>query len=149
MAGGVSWELSAAARAAPVATWRELALAVVDEYAERTNGAYVEAEDSGVAFVHAAADPEFGMMMAKELHAHLSDSLVGHPVEMQLRPGRLSITAKDVDKGGLLKQVRRRRPAAETRAPPSAPPPSASATPSFHPPPRCSPPGVRARRRSS
>lgn len=109
MAGGVSWELSAAAvRAAAretVESWRDVALAVIEVYAERIDGAYVEATPNSLSFVFGNADPEFGGMMAKELHTNLADALQESSVELQLRPGRLSIHPKDVDKGGLLKQA--------------------------------------------
>ena len=106
MAGGVAWELSGAAKRAPMENWRELALSIMSIYSERTNGSFVEQSSSGLAFVYGACDPEFGAMQAKELHAHLSEVLEQeYAVELQLRPGRLHVQPKGVDKGGLLRQA--------------------------------------------
>lgn len=106
MAGGVAWELSEAAKRAPMENWRELALSIMAVYSERTNGSYVEQSSSGLTFVYGACDPEFGSMQAKELHAHLSEALEPEfAVELHLRPGRLHVQPKGVDKGGLLRQA--------------------------------------------
>ena len=81
MAGGIAWELSAAAQRAPKdENWKDVALSVIEPYAERTNGAYIESTANDLAFVYGTADPEFGAMMAKELHSHLSDTLQACPI---------------------------------------------------------------------
>ena len=108
MAGGVSWELSDAAKrggAGALEEWHGLALSVISLYVERTNGAYVESARNGLAFDFRWCDPEFGLMQAKELQGHLSDVLQDYSVDLKLEPSRLALQPRGIDKGGLLRQA--------------------------------------------
>ena len=102
----VGWELTAAAQAAPVDGWQELALSICEAYAQRTNGAaaYADAATGAVRFDFGLADVEFGAMQARELNNHLADALGGHDLDVDLGASSLVVRPRGVDKGGAARQ---------------------------------------------
>ncbi|KAL1527321.1 hypothetical protein AB1Y20_015992 [Prymnesium parvum] len=84
---------------------QERALAIVENYAERTHGACSSASQNGVVFDYARCDQEFGAMQAKELHTHLSEVLGDFPVEISFQPGKVNVQPRGIDKGGILLQA--------------------------------------------
>ena len=107
MGGGVAWQVSEGAQdgAAADGVWRELAIQLCQSYAERTDGAFAEAGANSVTFHFGQADPEFGKMQAKELHNHLNEVLRDQPVEVAIKPAKLRIAPRGVDKGVLLRHA--------------------------------------------
>ena len=103
----VGWELTAAAQAAPVDGWQELALSICEAYAQRTNGAaaYADAATGAVRFDFGLADVEFGAMQARELNNHLADALGGHDLDVDLGASSLVVRPRGVDKGGAARQL--------------------------------------------
>lgn len=90
-------------------SWKELALAIMDIYRQRTNGAYVETKESIVNWNYMSADPEFGVLQAKELRDHLEGVLQNFPVEFHSGKGYVEVRPRGVDKGsfvsGLLQRL--------------------------------------------
>ena len=59
-----------------------MALSIMQEYQMRTNGSVVETKESSVTWRYMNADPEYGIMMAKELQAHLLSFLKHFDVDV-------------------------------------------------------------------
>jgi trehalose 6-phosphate synthase/phosphatase len=78
----------------PPLAWRAPALAVLEDFAARTPGAFVEEKSFGVAWHYRLADPCDGASRASELRRHLTMLLANEPVEVlsgqkviEVRPG--------------------------------------------------------------
>jgi trehalose 6-phosphate synthase/phosphatase len=93
--------------AAPVGdtAWREPALAILREFADRTPGSLVEVKTVGLAWHYRAADPEHGPAQAKELSLHLSTLLSNAPVELLPGDMVLEVRPHGVHKGRAVQQA--------------------------------------------
>lgn len=60
-------------------------LAILDDYAARTPGSFVEEKSFGFAWHYRLADPEYGLSQANDLKLHLATLLANEPV--QVLPG--------------------------------------------------------------
>jgi trehalose 6-phosphate synthase/phosphatase len=86
--GGVDWT----ALESPALTWREGVLAILDDYAARTPGAFVEEKSFGCAWHYRLSDPEYGEFQANDLKLHLTTVLANDPV--QVLPGEKVIEVR-------------------------------------------------------
>lgn len=89
--------------------WKELCLMVMDIFAQRTQGAYIEKKGNALIWQFRDADPEFGYMQSKELEEHLADLMSGYTVEV-LRGGGMSdgyieVRPRGVSKGLFLEHA--------------------------------------------
>jgi len=91
--------------------WREPALAILREFADRTPGALVEEKTAGFAWHYRAADPEFGAAQARELSVHLQVLLSNAPVELLQGEKILEVRPHGVDKGRAVREALGRAPA--------------------------------------
>jgi len=82
-------------------SWREVAASVMNVYALRTNGAYMQTKGSSIVWYHQLADPEFGTMQARELQFTLQGVLSAFPVIVRTGKGYVEACQKDVDKGAM------------------------------------------------
>lgn len=80
-------------------SWREVAEAVMRVYSTRTSGAYVQKKGSSILWNHQGADPEFGVLQARELQDHLQGVLDGYPVVVRTGKGYVEACLKHVNKG--------------------------------------------------
>jgi trehalose 6-phosphate synthase/phosphatase len=62
--------------------WKAKARSVLDAFADRTPGAFVEEKTAAVAWHYRLADAEFGALQAKELRLHLANAFANAPVEV-------------------------------------------------------------------
>ncbi|MBI2219216.1 MAG: bifunctional alpha,alpha-trehalose-phosphate synthase (UDP-forming)/trehalose-phosphatase [Candidatus Rokubacteria bacterium] len=81
---------------APALPWRDAVLAILDDYAARTPGAFVEEKSFGFAWHYRLTDPEYGVSQANDLKLHLATLLANDPVQVlhgenviELRPHAL------------------------------------------------------------
>jgi len=70
-------------------SWKETARVVMDIFAQRTHGTYIEQKGNALIWQFSEADPEFGFRQSKELVDHLHLIMASHPVEI-LRGGGVS-----------------------------------------------------------
>jgi trehalose 6-phosphate synthase/phosphatase len=56
-------------------SWRSIAITIMEVYASRTHGSYIEETEMKVLWQYRDADPEFGYLQARELEDHLSNVL--------------------------------------------------------------------------
>ena len=64
----------------------QVAGSIMNVYATRTHGAYVQIKGSSIVFNFGEADPEFGKMNGKELQTTLNNVLAAFPVVVRRRP---------------------------------------------------------------
>jgi trehalose 6-phosphate synthase/phosphatase len=90
----------------PVANaWRKHALAILRDFADRTPGSIVEEKQSGLAWHYRACDPEYGLVQANELKAHLSALLTNAPVELLSGSKVVELRPHGANKGRIVKEV--------------------------------------------
>jgi trehalose 6-phosphate synthase/phosphatase len=96
----------------PPLTWREPALQILRDYAERTPGSLVEEKPVGLAWHYRAADPEYGEVQANELRLHLTQMLSSAPVELMKGDKVIEIRAQGIHKGLVVPDVMAAAPGA-------------------------------------
>jgi trehalose 6-phosphate synthase/phosphatase len=84
-------------------SWRALAMAIMEVYASRTHGSYIEETEMKVLWQYRDADLEFGYLQARELEDHLSNVLRSFPVDIlhggMEEGGYVEVRPKGVNKG--------------------------------------------------
>jgi trehalose 6-phosphate synthase/phosphatase len=91
--------------------WREPALGILRDFADRTPGAIIEEKTAGLAWHYRAADPEYGAAQARELAVHLSALLSNAPVELLQGDMVVELRPHGVDKGRIARAVLQQAPA--------------------------------------
>jgi len=82
-------------------SWRGVARSVMDVYATRTHGAFVQSKGSSILWNFASSDPEFGAMQAKEVQTTLTDMLSSFPVVVRTGKGYVEACLREVNKGAM------------------------------------------------
>lgn len=88
-----------------VASWKSVALPILESYTEATDGSFIQDKESAVVWHFNNADPDFGQWQSKELEAHLVDLLVGHPVDVHIGNLTVEIKPKGITKAVAVEQV--------------------------------------------
>lgn len=88
-----------------VATWKMIAMPILETYTEATDGSFVQDKESAVVWHFNNADPDFGVWQSKELLAHLEDLLVGYPVDVHIGNFTVEIKPKGITKAVAVEQV--------------------------------------------
>jgi len=86
-------------------SWRSVARSVMNVYATRTHGAYVQTKGSSILFNFGESDPEFGAMSGKELQTTLQHVLAPFPVVVRTGKGYVEACHKDVNKGAMAERM--------------------------------------------
>uniref|UniRef100_A0A061RG97 Trehalose 6-phosphate synthase/phosphatase n=1 Tax=Tetraselmis sp. GSL018 TaxID=582737 RepID=A0A061RG97_9CHLO len=81
------------------ASWRELAIPIMETYSESTDGSYVDKKDSSVVWHYGDADPDFGHWQAKELLDHLDHTLYNEPVDVVAGQNTVEVKPAGSSKG--------------------------------------------------
>lgn len=84
-------------------SWRSIAITIMEVYASRTHGSYIEETEMKVLWQYRDADPEFGYLQSRELEDHLSNVLRGFAVDILHggveEGGYVEVRPKGVNKG--------------------------------------------------
>lgn len=80
-------------------TWKGMVRAVLEEYAMRTPGALIEDKTAGLAWHYRNATPHLGTLRARELRAHLVQSLAQTPVTILTGRKVVEVRPQGIDKG--------------------------------------------------
>jgi len=86
-------------------TWMEAATEIFQSYTERTDGSFIEAKESALVWHYRDADPDFGLMQAKELHDHLNSVLSNFPVQVVNGKGIVEVKPKGINKGVMVEKL--------------------------------------------
>mmetsp|Transcript_4596 Transcript_4596/g.7114 ORF Transcript_4596/g.7114 Transcript_4596/m.7114 type:complete len:963 (+) Transcript_4596:113-3001(+) len=86
-------------------SWMEIAHSIFQEYTERTDGSYIEAKESALVWHYRDADPDFGLMQAKELHDHLDNVLSNFPVQVVNGKNIVEVKPKGINKGVMVEKL--------------------------------------------
>lgn len=81
---------------ADVESWRKDVIPLMEYYAERTPGSFVDYRDSNVAWHYLDADPEHGAIQAAELQSALGAMVKTHPVVVHRNVGSKTIEVRTV-----------------------------------------------------
>ena len=108
------WDLAVPAHARPADDWRAPTLALMEMFAQRTQGTYVETHESCLVWQYRDADPDYGEMQAAELEAQLRVVLTPFASQVSVlrgenpsRGGYVEARPAGMDKGALLQRVLR------------------------------------------
>merc|ERR1712194_537930 len=84
-------------------SWRSLTMSIMEVYASRTHGSYIEETEMKVLWQYRDADLEFGYLQARELEDHLSNVLRNFAVDILHggveEGGYVEVRPKGVNKG--------------------------------------------------
>jgi trehalose 6-phosphate synthase/phosphatase len=83
-------------------TWREPALAILQEFTARTPGSLIEAKSVALAWHYRLADQESGARRANELRMHLAQLLSNQPVEILAGHKVVEIRPYGIHKGRIV-----------------------------------------------
>uniref|UniRef100_A0A7S1TLK9 Alpha,alpha-trehalose-phosphate synthase (UDP-forming) n=1 Tax=Erythrolobus australicus TaxID=1077150 RepID=A0A7S1TLK9_9RHOD len=86
-------------------SWREVALEIMQGYAERTDGSYIEDKSAGLVWHYLDADPEFGNWQAKEMRDHLETVLNAFEVQVVTGHGWLQVRLQNMNKGAMTEKI--------------------------------------------
>ncbi|KAJ2263353.1 Trehalose-6-P synthase/phosphatase complex synthase subunit [Coemansia sp. RSA 376] len=99
---GAEWR-SLPAPADPL--WRDAVLPLLQHYAERTPGSFVEMKEAGVTWHFRNADPEFGEWQANELRANLERVLAHRPLNIVNANKAVEVRPARVDKPAAVRAI--------------------------------------------
>ncbi|KAJ2907679.1 Trehalose-6-P synthase/phosphatase complex synthase subunit [Coemansia aciculifera] len=85
--------------------WREAVLPLLQHYAERTPGSFVEMKEAGVTWHFRNADPEFGEWQANELRANLERVLAHRPLAIVNANKAVEVRPARVDKPAAVRAI--------------------------------------------
>jgi trehalose 6-phosphate synthase/phosphatase len=85
--------------------WREPALEILRDFADRTPGAVIEEKTAGLAWHYRPADAGYGEAQARELSVHLSALLSNAPVELLQGDMVVELRPHGVAKGRVARAV--------------------------------------------
>ena len=85
--------------------WIAAARTVMEEFADRTPGAFVESKSASIAWHYRQAARGFGRAQARELRVALSRALVDHPVEILEGKKVLEVRRRGATKGAVVQHV--------------------------------------------
>lgn len=97
-----SWESS---EAHTDFSWKKIALPILQQYQESTDGSSIEAKESALVWYYKDADPDFGSWQAKELLDHLEGVLSNKPVELVHSNSAVEIKPQGVSKGQAVERM--------------------------------------------
>jgi len=81
--------------------WCKVAESVMNVYAMRTHGAFVQTKGSSIMWNFCESDPEFGYLQSKELQTTLQHVLADFPVVVRTGKGYVEVCLKDINKGAM------------------------------------------------
>ncbi|KAJ2742420.1 Trehalose-6-P synthase/phosphatase complex synthase subunit [Coemansia sp. BCRC 34301] len=85
--------------------WREAVLPLLQHYAERTPGSFIEMKEAGVTWHFRNADPEFGEWQANELRANLERVLAHRPLAIVNANKAVEVRPARVDKPAAVRAI--------------------------------------------
>uniref|UniRef100_A0A7S0UCV1 Trehalose 6-phosphate phosphatase n=1 Tax=Hemiselmis andersenii TaxID=464988 RepID=A0A7S0UCV1_HEMAN len=86
--------------------WKDVALGLMRQYTERTNGSYVDDEKTtSVTWHWERCNPDFGTLQGKELQNHLKEMLSHFPVRIIKGKTYVRVRHEGVTKGALVEHV--------------------------------------------
>jgi trehalose 6-phosphate synthase/phosphatase len=83
--------------------WKGKARALLESFADRTPGAFVEEKTASIAWHYRLADAEFGALQAKELRLHLANAFANSPVEVLVGEKVVEVRPHGVNKGHVVR----------------------------------------------
>ena len=85
--------------------WKEEVRPILEEFALRTQGAFVEEKESSLVWHYRRADVEYGAIQAKELHLHLMELLSNYPVQILAGEKNIEVRSYGVHKGMIVTRL--------------------------------------------
>mmetsp|Transcript_20182 Transcript_20182/g.63481 ORF Transcript_20182/g.63481 Transcript_20182/m.63481 type:complete len:996 (+) Transcript_20182:205-3192(+) len=107
-------------------SWKDVVRPIMQYFAERTPGTYIESKESSLAWHYRDADPHFGAWQAKDMQIHMEDVMSNLPLEILQGNRLVEVRHIGVNKSLVLEEVLRQGPSG---ADPAAPPPPATSSP--------------------
>ena len=98
-------ELAPSGTDTSVHEWKETVLPILEQYAEATDGSFIQSKESAFVWHYRDADPDFGAWQAKELIDHLESVLHSDPVDVIDGNGTVEIKPKGVHKGLVIDEL--------------------------------------------
>ncbi|RAL53256.1 unnamed protein product [Cuscuta campestris] len=85
--------------------WKGIVEPVMRQYADATDGSFIESKESALVWHHQDADPDFGSCQAKELLDHLENVLANEPAVVKRGQHIVEVKPQGVTKGLVAEKV--------------------------------------------
>ncbi|KAH8060265.1 hypothetical protein JL720_13602 [Aureococcus anophagefferens] len=95
-------------------SWKDVVRPIMQYFAERTPGTYIESKESSLAWHYRDADPHFGAWQAKDMQIHMEDVMSNLPLEIIQGNRLVEVRHVGVNKSLVLEEVLRMGPRGET-----------------------------------
>ncbi|MCE9669303.1 bifunctional alpha,alpha-trehalose-phosphate synthase (UDP-forming)/trehalose-phosphatase [Myxococcus stipitatus] len=79
--------------------WKPAVRAVLESFAARVPGSFVEEKSASLVWHYRQVDPEFGALQARELRLHLADTFARQPIDILPGDKVVEVRPRDVHKG--------------------------------------------------
>ncbi len=89
----------------PQLSWREEALAILQEFTARVPGSRIEEKEVGIAWHYRESDPILGAWQAKELFQHLAEMFMEQGVQVMRGSRVLEVRPAGIHKGNALQTI--------------------------------------------
>eukprot|EP00181_Compsopogon_caeruleus_P003583 CAMPEP_0184684400 /NCGR_PEP_ID=MMETSP0312-20130426/15173_1 /TAXON_ID=31354 /ORGANISM="Compsopogon coeruleus, Strain SAG 36.94" /LENGTH=822 /DNA_ID=CAMNT_0027137543 /DNA_START=118 /DNA_END=2586 /DNA_ORIENTATION=+ len=86
-------------------SWMAIARDIMDDYVEKTDGAYIEEKTSGLVWHFLDVDREFGQWQARELHDELDSVLGAFNIQIVTGMGSLQVRQASLNKGVMVQRI--------------------------------------------
>ncbi|KAH8069108.1 hypothetical protein JL720_12012 [Aureococcus anophagefferens] len=93
-------------------SWKDVVRPIMQYFAERTPGTYIESKESSLAWHYRDADPHFGAWQAKDMQIHMEDVMSNLPLEIIQGNRLVEVRHVGVNKSLVLEEVLRMGPRA-------------------------------------
>ncbi|MCP3104629.1 bifunctional alpha,alpha-trehalose-phosphate synthase (UDP-forming)/trehalose-phosphatase [Myxococcus sp. K15C18031901] len=90
--------------------WKGAVRAVLESFAARVPGSFVEEKSASLVWHYRQVDPEFGALQARELRLHLADTFARQPIDIMPGDRVVEVRPRDVHKGRVVPQATRGLP---------------------------------------
>jgi trehalose 6-phosphate synthase/phosphatase len=91
-------------------SWKDVVRPIMQYFAERTPGTYIESKESSLAWHYRDADPHFGAWQAKDMQIHMEDVMSTLPLEIIQGNRLVEVRHVGVNKSLVLEEVLRQGP---------------------------------------
>lgn len=101
----LAWKASNEHEDAARTAWKGLVRQIMNVYAMRTNGAFVQEKGSSVVWYFGGADEEFGALQSQELTEHLREVLKNLDLKVQRGSNYVEVRPKGINKAVMVQRI--------------------------------------------
>lgn len=90
--------------------WRQAVISLMEDFADRTPGTFVELKQTNLTWHYRGSDPEFGNVQARELVLELQTVANKYPVDIMREKKAIEVKPQSVSKGNIVQHIIEQNP---------------------------------------